>query len=188
MHKTKKGVIGLLMAMAMMVTLCIPALANESMHSTILGGPNEGRIVVSESQIDDTRAGGYNPNFYSGKVYGYNPTTNYIALAGQGTWNWGPVQPDYLSVVKEDYWWLAANGYEDWYFEYTWNSKDSTYIKIYDSYGEVFIESAVTPNTTYDISFFSRGMSSQIDLRMDWIVGGMRVNDVQIGGMKVIYN
>ncbi|MEG0834928.1 MAG: hypothetical protein RR413_05735 [Christensenellaceae bacterium] len=176
------------MAMVMMVAFCVPAMAMEPLKSTTGDGLYKGKIVVSEKELDGDQTRGWNPVFYSGKVYGYNSSTNYIALAGESTWSWGAVQPDYISVAKEDYWWLAANDYDYWRFEYTWNSKDCTYVKIYNAQGEVYIESAVQPNTNYDISFFQQGMTSEINLRMDWIVDGFRVNGNTIGGMKVIYN
>lgn len=193
MLKMSKKVLCLVMALTMLCGLSITTLAAETLEPIGLDGLPDSKIVLSESPVNETLSSGTDgPVFYSGKVYGYNSKTKTREPfpAGEVTWNWGTNNPTYIEFPKEIYWDLSAKGCDSWYFQYTWNSKDSTYLKIYDrDNSNVYINRTVKPNTQYTFSFiYPDTLTSQVRLRCDYTLPGvMTVKDLQIGGLKVIY-
>lgn len=189
MLKMRKKVFGLVVALTMFFGLSVTAMAAETLEPVALDGLHDGRIVLSESQANETLSSGTDsPLFYSGKVYGYNPITGDKKPVGESYWTWGTRQPGYIEVLKNDYWDLNAEGGYDWMFEYTWNSKDCTYLKIYDTSNQVYIDRSVKPNTKYTITFYADVHLSQVKLRCDYTLPGvMTVRNMQIGGLNVLY-
>lgn len=189
MLKMRKKVFGLVVALTMVFGLSVTTMAAETLEPIDLDGIHDCMVVLSESQVNEPLASSItDPCFYSGKVYGYNSSTKTIRPAGEATWNWGPLQPDYIEIPKTVYWDLSGS-YDYWLLKYTWNSKDCTYLKIKDrDNSNVYYNSSVKPNTNYTLSLYVKSLTSTVRLSCDYTLpGNIFWRDVQIGGLKVIY-